>query len=100
MYVGQFSDADPDESDRFSFDFRKRLVPGETISAATFNLSVISGVDATPATRLVGVATIDGTRVNQRVASLIAGVVYKLEAIVLTSAGDTKSLWGRIECKD
>lgn len=100
MYVGRdFSPADPVESDVYAFDFRKDLAAGETLSSATFVLSVIDGTDSTPGSRLTGVALVSGTQARQRIAGLLPDTTYRLEAVVTTSQANTKALWSRIECR-
>lgn len=100
MYVGRdFSPADPVENEVYGFDFRKDLASGETLSSATFVLSVIDGTDASPGSRLTGIPTISGTQAWQKLTGLLAGTSYRLEAVVITNQGNTKALWSRIECK-
>jgi hypothetical protein len=100
MYIGEFHQADSDESEIYAFDFRRDLVLGESITSVSFELVVIDGVDASVASRLVGLPTISGSQVRQRVAGLLAGNTYKLEALAVTNQSNTKSLWGRVSCKD
>lgn len=99
MFVGEFQPADEAESEVFAFDFRRDLAPGEALTAVQFQLSVIDGTDATVASRLIGPAIVSGTQARQRIGTLVDGVTYKVQAIVSTTQGNTKSLWGRVTCK-
>lgn len=100
MWVGSdFSPADPLESEIFAFDFRKDLSSDEVVVSALFSLTIIDGTDSSAATRLVGPATVSGTLARQRVAGLLAGNTYRLEALVVTNQGNTKTLWARVACR-
>lgn len=98
MFVGEFSPADSVESEIYAFDFRRDLASGETLSGADFEISLIDGTDSSANSRLVGPAIVAGTQARQRVSGLVSGAAYKLQAIVTTNQGNTKSLWGRVSC--
>jgi hypothetical protein len=98
MYVGEFSPADSVENEIYAFDFKRDLATGEVVESADFEISVIEGTDASASSRLLGPASVSGVQARQRVANLVPGVVYKLQAIVTTNQGNTKSLWGRVTC--
>jgi hypothetical protein len=100
MYIGQFRPADPVEDEPYGFDFRKDLAKGELLNTVEFLLSAIDGIDDAPETRLIGAPEINGTKVKQRIAGLLPGVIYRLQAVVVTSRGSTKSLWGRVTCSN
>jgi hypothetical protein len=82
------------------------VTSGETISSvvgSAWNIAVTQGTDATPSSHLVGAAAIvipDGATSNiattQRISGLLPGVVYSVQAVVVTSLGNTKSLWAHI----
>lgn len=93
-----FDPMDAGESGMLGFDFVNDLASGETISNATWTCEAVEGTDAQAATRLVGSPQNTGTLTKQRVAGLVAGVRYLLQATVTTSAGNTLSLWSRVLC--
>lgn len=99
MLAGSFPPADNVESKIYGFDFKRGLSPGETLSAAVFEIFVVDGTDPAASSRLIGPATISGAQARQRVAGLVPGVAYVLQATVTTNQGSTKSLWGRVECE-
>jgi hypothetical protein len=91
------------ESEVFGLDFVNDLDEGETLTGATWNLTVIQGTDATPNTHLSGSPTLvipDGTTrqtaTQQRITGLLPNVTYTAQAVVTTSSGNTKSLWSHI----
>lgn len=97
MYVGRdFSPSDPSESEVYSFDFSRDLGANETISTAVWSIAVVVGTDANAANRLSGAPVNSGQITSQRVAGLLAGVVYQLRARVTTSAGNIVSLWSNV----
>jgi hypothetical protein len=98
MLVGTFPPADSVESKIYGFDFKRGLVIGEEITGADFDIFVIDGTDSGAASHLIGPAVISGTQARQRVAGLVQGVTYVLQATVSTNQGSVKSLWGRVEC--
>lgn len=104
MYVGQdFDAADPQESEVYSFDFVRDLAPGETIASAVWTCEVAPDspvADAGAATRLVGPPGNDGQVTMQRVAGLVDGVKYVLQAVVTSSLGNQVSLWSNVTCDD
>ena len=95
MYVGQsFQPMSPDENEVFGINFVNDLAAGESIVSVTaFNISVKQGTDATPTTHLVGVPSFVGTTVVQRISGVLNGVEYILEAVIFTTAGNTRSLF-------
>jgi hypothetical protein len=97
MYVGRdFSPADVGESAEYTFDFVRDLAVGETITGATWVCWAESGSDPDAAARLIGAPSFSGTRTTQRVAGLLAGVKYGLQAIVTTSANNVVSLFSYV----
>jgi hypothetical protein len=77
----------PAAKEFFAHDFRWQLATGETISSAVWTVTVLSGVDASPASMLSGVAIIAGSRVSQLIIGGVAGVKYCLACKATTSAG-------------
>src|SRR3954466_8471872 len=99
MLAGSFPPADSVESKIYGFDFRRGLSAGESITRVDFEIFVVDGTDPSASSRLIGPATVSGNKARQRVASLVPGVAYVLQATVSTNQGSTKSLWGRVECE-
>ena len=92
------------ESELRTLDFVNDLDAGETLTSATWFLTVIQGVDATPSTHLSGAATLvtpagttRQTATQQRIAGLLPDVTYTARAVAVTSLGNTKSLWAHIQ---
>lgn len=82
----------PTESVTISFDFTDGLnvapTTNETLSTIVdVSASVVSGIDTTSSTRLLGSPAISGNFVIQQVGTLQAGVIYNFIASVETSAG-------------
>jgi hypothetical protein len=98
MYAGIFPQADSVESKVYAFDFRKGLAKDETLTGADFEISVIDGSDPAAVSHLIGPAIVSGTQARQRIAGLVPGVEYEVQAVVTTNQGSTKSLWGRVAC--
>lgn len=110
--ANDFSPADTVESEVFGLNFVNDLQSGEillSVVGGTFLLTVSEnspGVDAAVGTRLVGSATIavppdETTNIGaiQRIATLQPNVLYVLQGVVLTSLGNTKSLYSHIFCE-
>jgi hypothetical protein len=98
------------EKETITFDFGPDLGPNETVvSIASITCSVVEGTDATPSARLIGSPVI-GTAlppkgsgvangaVLQFVGTCVAGVLYQLQCVVNTSAGQVLSLRGNLPC--
>lgn len=96
-----FDSMTPDESEVFSFDFVNDVDKSETISSAKwFCTDMATGSSADPDARahVVGMAAYTGTVTTQRIEGLMGGHTYRLEAIVKTSAGNTRSLHSHVAC--
>lgn len=104
-----FDPAETPEDELFGIDFQydlSRLAPDEQLlSVSSFTLAPISGVDETPAARLVGIPYVSinpfnmtglATMAVQRISGLLPGVLYSLEAKVVTTNANTLTLWSRI----
>jgi hypothetical protein len=99
MYVGRnFQTSDPGESELYGLDFANDLGPGETIIGVTWYCETARGADPSPASHLEGPSTIGGTVVSQRISGLLAGVNYRLRALVTTSAGNSIDLYSYVAC--
>jgi hypothetical protein len=68
-----------------SVNFTYLLSPSETITSATCFASVYLGVDASPASILLGSPTINASLITQRVRAGIASTAYSLSFGALTS---------------
>lgn len=97
MYAGSdFQNSTVGESEVYSFDFENDIASGETLSVATFTLSVHEGTDASPSSRLSGSSSISGTIASQRLTGLQSNVTYNLSCSVTTSLNNTLILWARV----
>lgn len=95
------------ESETFGFSFANDLTAGEVITSivgGVWNISVTAGTDTNATACLIGSAAIaipDGSTANiattQRIAGLLPDVTYAVQAVVLTSLGNTKSLFAHIQ---
>lgn len=115
MYVGRdFDPIEPNETDVFTFEFTADLAPGVTISSPVWSCAVANTdagatLDEDPASRLQGAPNVTvaadpiggGVRsfANQKVAGMLDGNVYLLEAVVATSDGRTLALHAHVRCK-
>lgn len=98
-YVGSdFSPTDPGEIEAYSFDFARLLGTGETISSSAWSIVVVSGVDASPSSRLIGSAHVTGSVASQLIGNCLGGVTYLVTATVTTSTGQTLALWSHLAC--
>jgi hypothetical protein len=77
------------EQVRLSFDFAKVLTYGEILVTAAWNVSLVSGADTSPTSRLLGNPAIVGSKVTQLVGNYIDGATYNHSATVTTSNGQT-----------
>lgn len=103
-----FSVIDAGEIVTGTFDFGPWLSSGVTIaSILSTTCAVYQGTDASAATRLVGPAVIGpspssgaiSAAVLQQWGNMVAGVCYRLDATVLTSDGQTFTLWAHQLCQ-
>ncbi|MBR1150083.1 hypothetical protein [Bradyrhizobium sp. JYMT SZCCT0428] len=102
MYVGRdFSPSDEGESEIYSLDFVRDCAAGETIASAAWHCTVADDSevqDEDAASRVSGSSSNSGTVSSQRIAGLVDGVKYVLQAVVVTNQGNTKSLWSHVTC--
>lgn len=71
-----------------TFDFTAEAKSGAVLSAPSVVVEVLSGTDLTPSNVKLGVATVDGLNVLQKVQPGVVGCVYKLRALVSDAAGN------------
>ena len=99
MYIGRdFDPAQVGESEVYSLDFANDMNTNDVISTVSFTLDVESGTDATPSARLDGLPSHFGKIAMQRLSGLVLGVVYIITATIVTTQGNTLSLWSRVRC--
>lgn len=91
------------ESEVIGLDFVNDLEVDEVLITSVWSLRVVSGEDPDPNDHLEGPSAVvapDGgslkTATIQRIGGLFPGVTYLTRAIVITSQGNTKSLWSHI----
>jgi hypothetical protein len=96
---------DPGETKNYSFSFTQglstsALAVGETIVSVTFQMTLVSGIDPSPSSRLLGSGVVQpgGLIVTQKVGTCQALAVYKLEAAATTTGGQVLEPWGYIQC--
>jgi hypothetical protein len=83
-----FSEKDPSEKVFVSFDFSKVLTDkSESITSATFSVTVSSGVDADAANILSGSPIYKAKEVQRLVIGGVDGVVYNIICTIDTSRG-------------
>lgn len=94
-----FSPKTPAEVVALSFDFAALLAAGETVSSASYALSVLAGVDADFAAMLTGTEVISDGIVTRLVRAGLDGVHYRLICTITTSQGQTLQLAGVLPVK-
>jgi hypothetical protein len=100
MYAGHdFTPSGSGEIELYSFIFTPLLAPGETIVSTGWAAAVDSGAgDAAVASRIIGSAAIADATVSQLAGTFLPGVTYRLYASVVTSRGQSLTLWSRVYC--
>lgn len=86
---------EPEEGAAFS-----PLATGETIISVVFSISVVTGVDALPASHFIGSPIISGKIVMQLAGGFLRGVTYEIEAIVTTSGNQVLTPYTNLLCED
>lgn len=104
-YAGEdFSPRNIGEQPLLDMDFGLNLRAGETISSASVTLTVESGSDASPQSRVDGAATISGTIVTQQFdfdsADIGSPTIYVASFAAVTSLGQTLIGWSRVPLVD
>jgi len=91
---------DTGEGTSYTFDFTDELASGETISSVTsITQSEPAGAldDWQTSTDLtIGSSSVSGANVSVRVSGGVAGKIYKLECLVLTSLGNSPIVHGAL----
>ena len=80
------------ETVKETFNFLSRLSTGETILTQVVTATTYSGIDATPAAIISGVASSSGSIVTQAITAGVVGVIYTLMCTITTSLGQTLQL--------
>jgi hypothetical protein len=101
-----FSGMDPGEVKNLSYGFgtpgqsTSPLAAGETVTSVAFQMSVISGNDSSPTSRLIGSPVVQpgGLSVTQMVGTLQPGAIYEIAATVSTSASQTLTPYSHLPC--
>lgn len=82
-----FDSKDPAGAQIASFICVDEMGAGETISSVSVTISVLAGVDASPASMLYQAATISGSTVFQPFRGGVDGVTYLIRAEITLSSG-------------
>jgi hypothetical protein len=97
---------DPGETKNVSFDFTQglstsALAVGETIVSVTFQMNLVSGIDPSPSSRLLGSGVVQsgGLIVTQKIGTCQPGATYELVASATTSAGQVLTPYSHIACR-
>jgi hypothetical protein len=104
VYCGRdFSPAEQAESRLYGLDFVNDLSDGESLTGATWDVSVRYGEDPDPNSHLVGdpnLVTPEGTTTQtattQRIEGLLPDVTYTVRAVVTTSLENKIQLWTHV----
>lgn len=99
MTQPQIEDLDPKKAGEtllITFNFRRWLASGETISAPAVTSVVEQGADPTPSGMISGTATTASPKAQQKIVAGIAGTTYLLNCQVDTSLGQRLILIGRL----
>lgn len=93
-----FSPADPGESNVYAIDFAADLPSGDSIASAQWQVATVQGTDVAPQSHCVGSPAVYGSIVTQRIANLVPGTIYRVQAVATTQAGNVLSLWAHLPC--
>jgi hypothetical protein len=91
-----FGPIELDEIKLVKFNFLDEAGEGAVLSSPSVVCTTHKGVDAGPAAVLVGVPTVVGSEVHQKIQPGIVGVTYKLRATVMDSAGLKHGMTGYV----
>lgn len=89
---------DPEDVDVLEFDFSV-YAAGSAITAQTVSAQVQRGTHASPQDILLGVPTVSGFKVYQRVSNALDEVVYGIRARAVFADGRAHVLAGILPCK-
>ncbi len=92
----EFGSKTTNETRLLTFDFSSFLGVGETITLAAASCVVWSGTDPSPVSMLSGGTSISGALVTQLVAGGLVGVLYVVQMVATTSAGQVLPISGYI----
>ena len=97
-----FPPANPNETQPYSIDFINDLPVGQTIIGANVTLTTYQGTDSNPSSHLIGStpSQIISTIVTQIIGNLVAGNIYSLNIVAISSNGFTYELYAFIPCQD
>lgn len=104
MYLGRdFSPQETIESEVFGLDFVNDLDGDEQLLSSVWELTVSDGDDPNPKIHLEGTSVVVvpfgsnmKTATIQRIGGLWPDVTYIVRAVVITDAGNTKTLWTHV----
>lgn len=99
MYIGKWDNSDVGDKITRSIDFgSKRLASGETILSVTWTVTLLSGTDSTPASRISGTSTISSNNIVSQLFdftdSSLSGNLYRLNCAATTSTGQIINAYG------
>lgn len=86
----------PDSIITIQFNFISELINGASISGATLNVEVLSGVDASPENILDGSYTTANGIVSQKITGGIPGVIYQVTCFATLSNGNLPAIQTKI----
>lgn len=97
---------DPAETKIITFDYAPLLAAGETISSASFTVSVVLGTGVASGANIIGSATIVASpttgalasAVQQKVGAMQGGSTYQFKCLAVTTAGETLSMRANYSC--
>lgn len=96
----EFSPKRPEDIDLFSLDFSRRLVPGDSIAAATVTVdSTAAFPDNQLASMVIGAPVVAGTIVQQKIGGGIANNVYGARFSVTTALGYHLEIVGELSVR-
>lgn len=97
MIMKRFPRKDPGERKTHTFNLSRVLDSDETITAATWTVTVEEGTDPSPELLLYGAPSNTGQKASQRIAGGVSGCKYKLKCQVTTSKNDIVNAVGLLE---
>ena len=99
MYAGRDFDVfSTGEKQTIGFDFVNDLPDGDSLSAASFTLTLSQGVDPNPANHLDGLPNIVGADAIQTLSGLLPNCNYTLTCTASTTLGSTLVLFAHVRC--
>jgi hypothetical protein len=90
---------DPSEQIDLTLDFVNDAARCDAVASATWTVAVVSGTDASYATRAIGDPTWCGQSVTQRMGTLLTGVKYKVTALATMNSGEILGLYSHVTGK-